>query len=104
LCSQVIQISSFGQNIRHEHIVSSSLVSVVVPTYNRGDCIERTIDSALDKRTKTSRSLWWMMVPPMTPGNASKGATGLIGVFRYLHQENRGVSAARNTGLQNVRG
>jgi glycosyltransferase involved in cell wall biosynthesis len=83
---------------------SSSLVSVVVPTYNRGDCIERTIDSALGQ---THQNLEILVVDDGSADDTRQRIElryGADGRVRYFYQENRGVSAARNTGLQKVRG
>ena len=83
---------------------SSSLVSVVIPTYNRGDCIERTIDSALGQ---THQNVEILVVDDGSTDDTRQRIErryGLDARVRYLHQQNQGVSAARNTGLQNVRG
>ena len=83
---------------------SSSLVSVVVPTYNRGDCIERNIDSALGQ---THKNIEILVVDDGSTDDTRQRIEwryGLDARVRYIHQDNRGVSAARNTGLQDVRG
>jgi len=75
-----------------------------VPTYNRGYCIERTIDSALGQ---THQNVEILVVDDGSTDDTRQRIERRYGSdarVRYLHQENRGVAAARNTGLQNVRG
>ena len=81
-----------------------SLVSVVVPTYNRHYVLGRALDSVL---AQTHDDLEIIVVD-----DGSTDATrtlveeryGHDPRVRYLYQENRGVSAARNRGLKAVRG
>ena len=84
--------------------MSNSLVSVIVPTYNRAYCLPQAVESVLaqshadleivlvdDGSTDATRDLVqsrWSQEPRV----------------RYLHQPNRGVSAARNLGLRAARG
>jgi GT2 family glycosyltransferase len=84
--------------------MSAALVSVVVPTFNRADCLAATIESVLaqtfsdfeillvdDGSTDATRTLverHWADEPRV----------------RYLYQRNRGVSAARNLGMRNACG
>jgi glycosyltransferase involved in cell wall biosynthesis len=84
--------------------LSSPLVSVVVPTYNRTDCIEWTIDSALGQ---THQKLEILVVDDGSNDDTRQLIERRYGAdarVRYIYQENRGVSAARNTGLQNAQG
>ncbi len=81
-----------------------SLVSVVIPTYNRVHCIEHAIDSAL---TQTYRKVEVIIVDDgSTDGTRDRIACRYGGDERvhYLYQHNQGVSAARNLGLGATRG
>jgi len=77
-------------------------VSVVVPTYNRAGIVGRAIDSAL---TQTYEDLEVIVVD-----DASTDDTGAVvgeygpRVRYYRHDENRGGSAARNTGIDHAEG
>jgi glycosyltransferase involved in cell wall biosynthesis len=84
--------------------MSDGLVSIIIPTYNRAHCLGRAIDSALaqtyadidvivvdDGSTDATRAL-------------VEGAYGKDPRVRYVHQPNRGVSAARNHGIRLVKG
>jgi len=81
-----------------------SLVSVIVPTFNRAYCISRTVDSAL---AQTHTNIEIIVVDD----GSSDGTDALIRDLyssdqrvRYLYQDNRGVSSARNAGLKAARG
>jgi len=84
--------------------MSDGLVSIIIPTYNRANVLVRAIDSALgqthgdvdvvvvdDGSTDATRAVV----------NDTYGADPRV---RYVHQQNRGVSAARNHGIRLVKG
>jgi GT2 family glycosyltransferase len=80
------------------------LVSVVVPTYNRDYVLPRALDSLL---AQTHKNLEIIVVDD----GSTDGTRALIQEhyaheprIRYVYQENRGVSAARNRGLQTASG
>ena len=84
--------------------MSRSLVSVVIPTYNRAYCIERALDSVL---RQTHQDLEIILVDDGSTDDTRELIArryGHDGRVRYIHQQNAGVSAARNTGLREVRG
>lgn len=81
-----------------------SLVSVIIPTYNRGYSIVRCVESVLQQ---THQPVEVLIVDDGSKDDTSeviatryKGDTRV----RYIRQENQGVSAARNTGLRNAQG
>ncbi len=81
-----------------------ALVSVIVPTFNRAYCLARTLDSAL---AQTHADLEVLVVDD----GSTDETRSLIQTryadeprVRYLHQENRGVAAARNHGIGMSRG
>jgi len=84
--------------------MSADLVSVIIPTYNRSDCIVNAVDSAA-KQTHANLEI-------IVIDDGSSDDTGRVIAHRYaadprvvyLRQENQGVSAARNTGLRVARG
>ncbi len=79
-------------------------VSVVVPTYNRAHCLPRTIDSVLQQ---THRDLELIVVDDGSSDGTEPLVARLYGRdprVRYVRQENRGVSAARNHGFRLVSG
>ena len=84
--------------------MDSSLVSVVIPTYNRADCLVQTLSSVFGQ---THTELEILLVDD----GSTDGTRALIerhwgndSRLRYLFQSNRGVSAARNYGMREARG
>ena len=81
-----------------------SLVSVIVPTFNRAYCLARTLDSAL---AQTHGELEVLVVDDGSTDDTRALVESRYGNeprVRYLHQDNRGVAAARNHGIQAARG
>jgi glycosyltransferase involved in cell wall biosynthesis len=81
-----------------------SLVSVVIPTYNRGGCLPETIASAL---AQTHAHLEIVIVDDGSTDDTREVIARRWPNeprIRYLRQPNRGVSAARNHGMANARG
>jgi len=74
-----------------------STVSVVLPTYNRAQWLPRTIDSILCQSHPPAEVL-------VVDDGSSDETEGIIRSYdrrvRYFRQENAGVSAARNRGIQ----
>jgi glycosyltransferase involved in cell wall biosynthesis len=81
----------------------ATLVSVVIPAFNRGELLRRAIDSVVHQ---THRNLEIIVVDD----GSESPIEDLVSSFDderivYLrHQVNRGVSAARNTGVEHARG
>lgn len=79
-------------------------ISVIVPVYNKENYLSRTLDALLGQ---TFRDLEIILVD-----DGSRDASGAIcddyaardSRVRVIHQSNRGVSAARNAGLDAARG
>lgn len=84
-------------------MVSSPLVSVVIPAYNEAETISRAIDSALAQTVDE--------IEVIVVDDGSDDRTSAV-VDRYdaesirlvRHPENEGVSSARNTGIEYARG
>ena len=74
-----------------------SRLSVIIPTFNRADCIGRTIDSVL------AQSLAADEVIVVDDGSTDETASIVAGYgarVRYVCQSNGGVAAARNHGAR----
>ena len=78
-------------------------VSIIIPVYNVAKYIERCLLSVLDQ---TWQDLEVILVNDCTPDNSMEIARRVVAshprgtVVRCLeHEENRGLSAARNTGI-----
>ena len=84
--------------------MTSSLVSVIVPTYNRAYCLNRAVDSML---AQTYGNCEVLIVDDGSTDDTSARVKTWYGhnpQVRYLRQVNQGVSAARNAGLRAARG
>ena len=85
-------------------MANSDLVSIIIPTYNRADCVSRTIDSALGQTHANVEVL------VIDDGSSDNTREVVLDTFskeprvRYVHQKNGGVSAARNHGIRLVQG
>lgn len=80
--------------------MSSPLVSVVIPTFNRAYCVCRTIDSAL---AQTHQKLELLVVDDGSTDDTEAVIRARYGGeprVRYVFQNNSGVSGARNHGLR----
>jgi glycosyltransferase involved in cell wall biosynthesis len=78
------------------------LVSVIIPTYNYGQFVGEAVESAL-------RQTWRGGVEVIVVDDGSRDDTRrrlepYADRIRYIHQENRGLSGARNTGIRAARG
>lgn len=84
-----------------EKPTSGPLVSVVIPTYNRGFCVGRAIGSVLQQ----TRPACEVIVVDDGSGDDTREVVQSFGApVEYLFQPNAGVSAARNAGVQRARG
>ncbi len=80
--------------------MNQPLVSVVIPTYNRGYCLQRCLDSVLRQSHQNIEIL-------LVDDGSDDGTGEWVKRFydgdariRYVYQCNRGVAAARNHGLR----
>jgi len=77
------------------------LVSVVIPSYNYGHLISDALDSALDQ---TYKNLEIIVVDDGSKDDTKNVVKKYGKKIKYIHQENRGLSAARNKGIKNANG
>lgn len=74
-------------------------ISVILPTYNRAYCLKRTIDSVLSQTYKEFQLY-------LVDDGSTDETKNVIECYQnesrlsYIYQENKGVSAARNLGIQ----
>jgi len=78
-------------------------VTVIIPLYNLAHLVSEAIDSVL---SQTYKDIEIIVVDDGSKDNAKEVLASYIkqGKIRYIYQENRGLSAARNTGLKAAQG
>lgn len=79
---------------------TSPLVSVVIPTHNRASVVTRAVCSVL---SQTYKNLEIIVIDDGSNDETVK-VLSIFSDLRILTQENKGVSAARNTGIANSSG
>ena len=72
-------------------------VSVVIPAYNIGDFIARAINSVLAQTHPPSEII---VVDDGSTDNTGEVIRSFGEKVRYIHQQNGGLSAARNTAMR----
>lgn len=81
------------------------LISIIVPVYNTESYIERCIDSIL---AQTYKNIEIIIIDDGSTDSSGKIAENYRMKYSdkvvVIHQENRGLSAARNTGLEYAHG
>lgn len=76
-------------------------VSVIIPTYNRAHVLERAIESVF---SQTYQNLELIVVDDGSIDDTPALLDRFTGKIKMIRQENRGVSAARNRGIQESSG
>lgn len=79
------------------------LISVVIPAYNAAAYLPATLDSVLLQNFSNYEIIVVNDGSPDTP-ELEKALQPYFGKLRYIKQENRGPSSARNTGIRAARG
>lgn len=76
-------------------------VSVIIPTYNRAHFVIEAIESVLNQ---TFQDFEIIVVDDGSTDNTREALKKFGSKIRYTYQENRGVAAARNTGIRAAKG
>lgn len=77
------------------------LVSIVIPTYNYGRFVTEAVDSALAQDYKPVEII---VIDDGSTDDTPERLAPYEGRIRYIRQENKGLSAARNTGIRHATG
>jgi len=83
---------------------SRELVSIIIPVYNTVDYLRRCVDSAL---RQTYNNLQIILIDDGSTDGCDKVCDAYAAAddrIKVIHQENSGQSAARNAGLERVKG
>lgn len=81
--------------------MADPLVSIIIPTFNRAQCVRRALDSVF---AQTFRDFEVVVVDDGSTDDTVEILKSYGAQIRLLCQPNGGASAARNTGLQAARG
>lgn len=79
-------------------------LSIIMPIYNYEDLIEQTIDAALNQKTKYNYELILVDDGSAQPAKDILAKYESNNKVKLITQENGGIGAARNTGLNNAVG
>lgn len=75
-------------------------ISVIIPTYNRAKLLPRALHSVLKQSYKAEEIL---IIDDGSSDNTEEVLQAFMSHIRYIKQENSGVSAARNKGIELAR-
>jgi len=78
-----------------------SSVSVVIPTYNSGEFVTQAIESVLSQTVAPAEII---VVDDGSTDDTAAALAPYENRIRYIYQENMGVSAARNRGVEAANG
>src|SRR4030042_6253183 len=83
--------------------IASGLVSVIIPTYNRADCVTKSIDSVL---SQTYNDYEIIVVDDGSTDNTRQILQSYVDkcLIHYIYQDNAGCAAARNSGIRAAKG
>ena len=76
-------------------------VSVIIPCYRQANYLAEAIDSALAQEGEDKEVI---VINDSSPDHTRDVCARYGDSLVYIEQENRGVSAARNTGIRSARG
>jgi len=84
-------------------MLKNPLVSVIIPTFNRQETISRAIRSCLSQSYQETELI---IIDDCSSDNTTEIVKGFkeSRIRYFLHANNSGPAAARNTGLRNVKG
>ena len=79
----------------------SSLVSIIIPCYNQGQFLAEAIQSVLNQDYEQKEII---VVNDGATDNTKEVAAKFLHTIKYIEQENRGLSSARNAAIRIAKG
>jgi len=104
MCRRTISVSYINMPTNNTTLHHKPTISVLVPVYKTERTIKRCLDSI---QAQTFTDFEVIVIDDGTPDNAIKIAQKFVAQdsrFRIVSQSNKGLGAARNTGLMNAKG
>lgn len=86
------------------NIEKKDLISIIVPVYNCNQFLSYCVESLLSQSYK---NLEILLVDDGSTDNSGKICDSYSNNYKFIHtihQKNEGLSAARNTGIENAKG
>ena len=77
------------------------MISIIIPSYNQGQYLTQTIDSALDQTVKPKEII---VIDDGSTDNSLEIAKSYEPQTKVVSQVNKGLASARNTGIMNATG
>lgn len=103
LCSLEVFLLSIGNYLKIK-LMNKPLISVIVPCYNHSQFIVEALESVLNQSYINFECI---IVNDGSTDNTEEVVLNWIQIdrrFKYIYQENAGVSSARNTGISQSSG
>lgn len=82
-------------------MINDIQLSIIIPTYNRSCYLMEAIDSVL---AQTYEKYEILVIDDGSTDSTRESVKKYDGRVRYIYQENKGPSAARNNGIRNANG
>lgn len=92
---------TLGRNHRKVCSLIQNLVSIIIPTYNRRDIVVTAIKSALNQSYRHTEII---VVDDGSTDNTGITIDSLNAGIKFIYQDNKGASAARNLGIKSSAG
>ncbi|MBE5825476.1 MAG: glycosyltransferase [Butyrivibrio sp.] len=95
---------NFAKEIEPEEITSDDVISVIVPVYNVSNYLKRCVSSITEQ---TYRNIEIILVDDGSTDESGAFCDEIVetdGRIKVFHQDNQGLSGARNTGIDNATG
>lgn len=89
------------RNLRGHAMMTFMFVSVIIPTYNRREFIQRAMRSVVNQTYKKFKMI---VVDDGSTDQTDKALGEFKGHYLFLRQDHKGVAAARNLGIRSARG
>lgn len=95
---------NFASIIEPDKITESDKISIIIPVYNVKDYLQRCVSSIADQSYNNTEIILVDDGSTDGSGDICDDLVGCDSRIKVIHQENIGLSGARNTGIDNATG